>query len=111
MQEQKIIDTEEILNTATDFELAEYQLVKKEDIENKTFVIFKKKEINSKGEKFYNFQAIDLSSEMPFCFNGGEILNSQLEDIELPVRVKLIRVQKKEGSKGKINFYWSFVKP
>lgn len=111
MQEQQILDTEDILNQATDLEVAEYQLFKKEDIENQTFVIFKIKEINSKGEKFYNFQAVDISSKMPFCFNGGDILNSQLEGIELPVRVKLVRVEKKEVTKGKTNFYWSFVKP
>lgn len=48
MQEQQILDTENILAQATDLEVAEYQLFKKEDIENQTFVIFKVKEINSK---------------------------------------------------------------
>lgn len=41
---------------------------------------------------------------MPFCFNGGDILNSQLEGIELPVRVKLIRVKKKKELKAKLTF-------
>lgn len=109
--EQQILDTEEILNQATDYEVAEYQLFKKEDIENQTFVVFKVKEINAKGEKFYNFQCIDIASKMPFCFNGGDILSSQLEGINLPVKVKLVRIEKEGSKKGITNFYWSFQKP
>lgn len=122
MEIQTLLNAKEILENATDFEVAEYPLVKKENLENEIFVIFNIKDIVAGDEKYFNFQAVTplkfvsgsqiLEKEEAFCFNGGNVLKNQLDGIKLPVKVKLIKVSLGEkAKKGKTDFYWSFAKP
>lgn len=111
MEIQTTLNPKEILENATDFEVAEYPIVKKENLENEIFVIFNIKDIVADDEKYFNFQAVTPQKEV-FCFNGGNVLKNQLDGIKLPVKVKLIKVSLGEkAKKGKTDFYWSFAKP
>jgi len=111
METQTNLDIENIFETATDFEVSEYPIVKKENLENEVFFIFGIKEVTVEKKPYFNFQAVTPSKE-PFCFNGGAILRSQLDGIKLPVKVKLVKVELGDkAKKGQTDFYWSFAKP
>jgi hypothetical protein len=111
--EQQVLDIDEILKETTDFEGVTYDegypLVKRDTLENKIFVIFKVSPIKTKTESYYNFKCISEKTKETFCFNGSEVLNSMLNGVELPVRVKLVKKDKSDGKFSK--FYWAFERP
>jgi Cft2 family RNA processing exonuclease len=105
---------DEILENTTDlvkteYVKDEYQLLKKEQLENKTFIVFSYDTIKAQPMDYFNFKCLDEKSKTTFCFNGSGLLVAMLENNELPTRVKLVQ---KENPKGKFSkYYWAFEKP
>lgn len=107
------IDIKTIKSSAVEFTAKgfddNYPLLKKEEIENTVFTVFKYDQVyDGSGKTYFNIKAINDKDE-PFCFNGSAILINQLEENGMPVKVKLIRKERK-GDKLK-PYYWIFVNP
>ena len=107
------IDIKKIKSDAVEFTAKgfddNYPLVKKEEIENTVFTVFKYDQVfDVSGKTYFNIKAIN-EKDAPFCFNGSAILINQLEENGMPVKVKLVKKQR-EGDKLK-PYYWIFVNP
>ena len=90
---------------AKEFQMNEYPLLKKIDIENTVFTVYEYKRIMAGEKEYYNFRAINEDDEI-FCFNGSSILRTQLEEFGMPCKVKLV---KKSRPNDKLRpYYWVF---
>ena len=93
---------------AKEFERDNYPLLKKNDLEDQTFLVFAYSKITDEdGGIYYNFKALD-KKDNPFCFNGSNVLSGQLEDNGMPCWVKLIRKQRDDKLRP---YYWVFTAP
>lgn len=92
---------------AKEFELEEYPLIKKIELENAVFCVFEYTAVTDKeGKPYYNFKAINSKEEI-FCFNGSNILMEQIRGC-IPCNVKLIKKARDDALKP---YYWIFANP
>lgn len=92
---------------AKSYEMENYPLIKKEDIEGTTFLVFEYKTVKDElGKVYYNFKCLN-KKDAPFCFNGSNVLAEQIEDFGMPAYVKLTKKIRVPENKLR-PYYWIF---
>lgn len=91
----------------------DYPLVKKEELENAVFIVFSYNTVNDEGSTYYNFKALNINysgfkKDEIFCFNGSNILATQLDEAGMPCRVKLVKALRDNKLRP---YYWVFSTP